>query len=1032
MTAHVSGQLPVLCLKKEFQVPNRLLLLMLIRQPLQRSSVPRTQKSAEAQPLRRRSNAEVQVEEPSSLYRPNAPAEEAVAVPAEQAIAAVAQPPKDGLPIWTKHDLGFALQQLRSIREGVVRRTLRKLHLRWYHAGSKKMQVLLEAAGVHPQILAMIPSTIHTCDICRHWQRPGPTSVASTRLAETFNKEVRMDPLFYKTALMGFTKVNWWTRCPRRGEMDGGVAEKVSCAWNQNYRNPSWNGKCWIDAKTPPGVDGLHEDELVDEMPAEGEKWARGVAEKAPPGVDWLHEDELVDEMPAKGEKWTGDQKGGLIIDLVGDWMDRHGIQVSFRARGQRCGLVERHNEILRRQLHLLEDQSNAGGLAVPFSTVLSEAVFAKNAMFQLGNATPYEAIFGRHPPLMATVSEESGEGVSDRDAYTIRRLAISSMIQATADSKARIADASKTCRSGELLELKLGDLVKFYRKPMNKDTVGWHGPDEVVNLTSLQCQVAGSHFGSVVGFRCGVNVHNLPAVAFNDALLLWWNLQEPGMSEWYQCFLPGNQVLNAPRITNDPDAAIVQFLMVDMTEVMSLRHVAPDIPHLGGSHEPGMPDVNDKTDEVLRSRGPKPLQNGPQPSANFKNQNMEKDESEPTSNDAANPMFADVDDSSYSFEFQNATSDIAFLRTFNDAMPACSGHVVCGEFSSHVSAEELTEPPELLLPDSMLQFQELHEEGGELREVQISLPSGLLFNISLTMCEVLEGTCSAEILAERYEDGKLTLESDLVIDAAAVYDHISHDEARIPHDSTMTIHGLKLRELLQTGKLQRVIWCDTRCMQADGLNKGTVEREPLQTAVRDGLWKIGHAVRISPSQMPDAKHNQGQPELRGVRQCDYSQLRSNIKTFCMPIGCSSFCIFRSDGPAAAEGQLSCMDTAALQKLCGAAGIPVKQHGDGDLKADKDLAGSSSSAAPQRSAEQILQELRVEGVIFEARNWLEEELEAKTNGELQALCREKKFGVLQVASKAEHVRALSEAWRNSSAHWQQFCVYAVKIGCGRS
>ena len=61
------------------------------------------------------------------------------------------------------------------------------------------MQVLLEAAGVNPQILAMIPSIIDTCDICRHWQRPGPKSVASTRLAETFNKEVQMDLFFYKT-----------------------------------------------------------------------------------------------------------------------------------------------------------------------------------------------------------------------------------------------------------------------------------------------------------------------------------------------------------------------------------------------------------------------------------------------------------------------------------------------------------------------------------------------------------------------------------------------------------------------------------------------------------------------------------------------------------------------------------------------------------------------------------------------------------------------------------------------------------------
>ena len=37
------------------------------------------------------------------------------------------------------------------------------------------------------------------------------------------------------------------------------------------------------------------------------------------------------------------------------------------------------------------------------------------------------------------------------------------------------------------MLELKLGDLVEFYRKPVTKDAVGWHGPAEVVNLTSLK-----------------------------------------------------------------------------------------------------------------------------------------------------------------------------------------------------------------------------------------------------------------------------------------------------------------------------------------------------------------------------------------------------------------------------------------------------------------------------------------------------------------------------------------------------------------
>ena len=41
---------------------------------------------------------------------------------------------------------------------------------------------------------------------------------------------------------------------------------------------------------------------------------------------------------------------------------------------------------------------------------------------------------------------------------------------------------------------------------------------------------------------------------------------------------------------------------MVDMTEGMSLRQVAPDVPHRGGSHEPEMPNKSDVTDEVLRA----------------------------------------------------------------------------------------------------------------------------------------------------------------------------------------------------------------------------------------------------------------------------------------------------------------------------------------------------------------------------------------------------------------------------------------------
>lgn len=73
-----------------------------------------------------------------------------------------------------------------------------------------------------------------------------------------------------------------------------------------------------------------------------------------------------------------------------------------------------------------------------------------------------------------------------------------------------------------------------------------------------------------VIGFRCGCSINNLPAVAFDDTLLLWWKPSAPNLSEWCHCFMPGNQFINIPKITGEPDAAVVQFLLVDMFEVMS------------------------------------------------------------------------------------------------------------------------------------------------------------------------------------------------------------------------------------------------------------------------------------------------------------------------------------------------------------------------------------------------------------------------------------------------------------------------------
>ena len=160
-------------------------------------------------------------------------------------------------------------------------------------------------------------------------------------------------------------------------------------------------------------------------------------------------------------ETGLSDQEGGLIPDDIGQWFSNKGIQFEFRARNQHCSIcsmVERHNELLRRQLPVTEDQANTEGLGTSFRMLLAESLFAKNALFQVGNSTPCEALFGRVPPLLAVTSEETGEPLTDRDAARLRQIAINSMIQATAEQKAKLAATTKTRRAGELLGLKCGD----------------------------------------------------------------------------------------------------------------------------------------------------------------------------------------------------------------------------------------------------------------------------------------------------------------------------------------------------------------------------------------------------------------------------------------------------------------------------------------------------------------------------------------------------------------------------------------------
>ena len=100
-------------------------------------------------------------------------------------------------PEWTQWDMGRALQALRSANPGVVQRTLRKLHVRLWHAPAQRLRDLLSAAGLPNSVVNAAQDVLDTCRSCREWERRGRKPVASL-----FNEGVQIDLLFMEDGVV--------------------------------------------------------------------------------------------------------------------------------------------------------------------------------------------------------------------------------------------------------------------------------------------------------------------------------------------------------------------------------------------------------------------------------------------------------------------------------------------------------------------------------------------------------------------------------------------------------------------------------------------------------------------------------------------------------------------------------------------------------------------------------------------------------------------------------------------------------------
>ena len=93
-----------------------------------------------------------------------------------------------------------SLKELCDPNPEVVKRRLRRIHLRWYHASAPAMTRILAMIGCPDSAIHMVRDVVATCRVCRTWTRKAPDTKIAVRLSIRFNQRVQVDLMFYECA----------------------------------------------------------------------------------------------------------------------------------------------------------------------------------------------------------------------------------------------------------------------------------------------------------------------------------------------------------------------------------------------------------------------------------------------------------------------------------------------------------------------------------------------------------------------------------------------------------------------------------------------------------------------------------------------------------------------------------------------------------------------------------------------------------------------------------------------------------------
>ena len=140
---------------------------------------------------------------------------------------------------WAELGVGRAMQLLRSVHPGVVRRAVRRLHIRLWHALAARLCSLLSKTGV-PQA-AMMQAVADTCRVCHSWTMHGQRSISSGQVHGAFNEDLQLDLIFWHTHMV-MHMIDSCIRWPHTEILPikdaAGILECITMLWFRQYGSP--------------------------------------------------------------------------------------------------------------------------------------------------------------------------------------------------------------------------------------------------------------------------------------------------------------------------------------------------------------------------------------------------------------------------------------------------------------------------------------------------------------------------------------------------------------------------------------------------------------------------------------------------------------------------------------------------------------------------------------------------------------------------------------------------------------------------